>query len=69
MPAKLPHPTVKTDIRLWKDDVAFLEAYLETRGSATVTEVTRELVHRYANNIRVKVGLAPTAPHPPGQLP
>lgn len=68
MPAKLPYPAVKTDIRLWADDVAFLAPYLEARNS-DITTVTRELVHRYANQVRAQLSLAPTAPHPPGKLP
>ncbi len=68
MPAPLPYPFRKTDIRLWESDVIFLEPYLRDRNS-TVTDVVRDLLHRYANEKRKQLGLPPARPFPPGTLP
>lgn len=68
MPAPLPFPTVVRDTRIWRDDAEFLDHYLAARNM-TLTELMRELTHRYANAKRKQLGLAVKAPYPPGELP
>jgi hypothetical protein len=68
MPAKLEQEAIKIDTRYYRADVEFLRPYLADRNS-TVTEIARDLFHRYANEKRRQLGIAPVAPYPPGALP
>ncbi len=68
MPAPLPAPATKRDVRFYNADINFLDRYLRDRNT-TFNDLARDLVHRYANAKREQLGLAVEQPHPPGQLP
>lgn len=58
MPAPLDRPSVKKDIRLYTEDVAFLEPILRNpKNNTTLNEYVRSLVHNAANAQRKKLGL------------
>lgn len=58
MPAALDRPSVKKDIRLFTEDVAFLTSLLSTpANNTTLNEWVRTLVHNAANRERKKLGL------------
>lgn len=61
MPAALPAPSSKHDIRLYDSDVTLLAPLLANRNS-TLNEFVRDLVHRAANSKRRELGLPQEPP-------
>ncbi|WCD44125.1 hypothetical protein Kuura_047 [Caulobacter phage Kuura] len=57
MPAALDLPPVRKEIRLYEEDVAFLEAYLP-RHNVKLTIFIRDLVHAQVKALKTKMGVA-----------
>lgn len=61
MPARLPSPASKHDIRLFDADVDFMRPLLE-RQNSTLNDFVRDLFHRAANLHRARLGLPVEGP-------
>lgn len=58
MPARLPQPSVKVNVRIYEADYALIRASLIDHPGYTPTDLIRDLAHAWAENRRAQIAAA-----------